>query len=127
MAIYPEEIELRQVVARTYTDALRRTETNVVPPCVPERSISVWAQYTLRCQSRDELLVHLKQEGIPSMIYYVKPMHLLDAMANLGHVEGDFPVAEEAARTVLSLPFYPYLENDQVSKIADAVACMVAD
>ena len=69
LIIYREEVELPPMVARTDTDALRQTETNVIPPCVPKGSISVWAQYARRCQTRSDLQVHLKQEGIPSIVY----------------------------------------------------------
>lgn len=108
MKIYPEEIELRQLVAARYTQALSGSE--FVVPEVPEGLTSVWAQYTIRCKDRDVVQAKLAKAGIPTMVYYVKPMHLLDAMSYLGYKEGDFPVAEEAARAVLSLPFHPYLE-----------------
>ena len=121
LKIYQEETALRQAVSESYTAELNAGNSGIIPPHVPEGSNSVWAQYTIRCQARDTLQAKLKEAGIPSMVYYVKPMHLLDAMAYLGHNAGDFPHAEEAARTVLSLPFYPYLSRDAVEKIAQAV------
>jgi UDP-2-acetamido-2-deoxy-ribo-hexuluronate aminotransferase len=55
------------------------------------------------------------------MIYYVKPMHLLDAMSYLGYKEGDFPIAEEAASTVLSLPFHPYMVTSDQEQIITTI------
>jgi len=122
LAIYPEEITLRQNIAQRYTEAFEKGDVGTVtPPKVQPGYLSIWAQYTIRCAQRDALQDRLKEAGIPSMIYYVKPMHLLDAMAYLGYKEGDFPCAEQAARTVLSLPFHPYLESEDMGKVVEVV------
>lgn len=113
LKIYSEEIELRQAVARRYTGELDRALTDLQPPRVPEGCSSVWAQYTVCCGNRDELQSRLKQAGIPTMVYYVKPMHLLNAMSYLGGQDGDFPVAESVASQVVSLPMHPYLTESQ--------------
>lgn len=120
LKIYQEETDLRQQVAQRYTDALTAnggSPFSIISPTIPAGSISVWAQYTIRCENRDDLQSRFQQAGIPTMVYYVKPTHLLDAMAYLGCREGDFPVAEYAARTVLSLPFYPYLTGEAQDQI----------
>jgi UDP-2-acetamido-2-deoxy-ribo-hexuluronate aminotransferase len=129
LKIYSEEIALRQQVSEHYTAELNSGNIGVVAPQVPEGLRSVWAQYTIRCKEqieRNALQARLKEEGIPSMVYYVKPMHLLDAMSYLGHKEGDFPHAELAAQSVLSLPFYPYLTQDAVEIVAQAVNRLAA-
>jgi UDP-2-acetamido-2-deoxy-ribo-hexuluronate aminotransferase len=125
LKIYPEEIILRQQVAGQYTKSLSTLNSDIIIPHIPEGSASVWAQYTLRCIERDALQKRLAQMDIPSMVYYTKPMHLLDALASLGYKYGDFPIAEEAARTVLSLPFYPYMEEKNIMIIAGAVRQVV--
>ncbi len=120
MKIFMEEIGLRQLVAKRYTAAMDLTaggSFEVTPPMIGDECTSVWAQYTIRCERRDELQARLSQEGIPSMIYYQKPIHLLDAMSYLSYQDGDFPVAENASRTVLSLPFHPYLAQDDQDRI----------
>jgi UDP-2-acetamido-2-deoxy-ribo-hexuluronate aminotransferase len=124
LKIFTEEIELRQQVAERYNIGLRdisNARYSVLPPLVPEGSLSVWAQYTIRCAQRDALQEQLRHFGIPTMIYYSKPMHLLDAMTSylestihdpqltVRYNSGDFPVTEEATRSVLSLPMHPYL------------------
>lgn len=117
LKIYPEEIELRQAVAKRYSEVLGNNLFDIIPPYIPEGSVSVWAQYTVKAKKRDELQARFNQTGIPTMVYYVKPMHLLDAMGYLKYREGEFPVAEESAKSVLSLPFYPYLDCDTQSPI----------
>lgn len=120
LKIYDDELMLRQKVADNYTELLR--STRLVTPVTPQHSSSVWAQYTVRVEDRAALQEKLHEAGIPTAIYYVKPMHLLDAMAFLGHSEGDFPEAEAASRSVLSLPMHPYLaEADQV-KVVEGIA-----
>lgn len=113
LKIFSEEIELRQQVAKRYLEAINSTQEGrfgVIAPVVSNDCTSVWAQYTISCVRRNELQANFNQSGIPSMIYYQKPMHLLDAMNGLGYTEGDFPVAEKASHTVLSLPFHPYMK-----------------
>lgn len=119
LRIYPEELNLRREAAERYQAAL--APAAVVLPQVPAERKSVWAQYTIRSQDRDALQARLKLEGIPSMVYYVKPTHLLAAMEHLGYRMGDFPNAELAAATVLSLPFHPYLSEADIERVAGAV------
>jgi UDP-2-acetamido-2-deoxy-ribo-hexuluronate aminotransferase len=124
LKIFPEEIELRQQVAKRYSEAINSTQEGpfgVVAPVVSDDCTSVWAQYTICCMRRDELQTNFNQSGIPSMIYYQKPMHLLDAMNDLGYSEGDFPVAEKASHTVLSLPFHPYLVSADQKRVLSAI------
>lgn len=123
LSIYDDEIEKRQVVAERYGSAIRDgagKDFEVVAPSVPDGSVSVWAQYTIRAARRDELQKRLSDAGVPTAIYYRQPMHLLDAMDFVGHKEGDFPVSERLAGEVLSLPMHPYLSADEQSRILDA-------
>ncbi len=93
-------------------------------PVVPEGFTSSWAQYTLILESseqRDQLQRALKEQGIPTMIYYPKPMHLQAAFADLGYQKGDFPVAERLCAQVLSLPMHPYLEEEDIRFVCNAI------
>ena len=119
LKIYPEEVEMRQALAQAYSDALSQSGAGFVLPFVPDGSSSVWAQFTVRCRRRDEVRSRLSQAEIPSMVYYSNPAHLLEATRVLGYSQGDFPVAEEASDTALSLPFYPYLGEEQLSEIME--------
>ena len=77
--------------------------------------------YAIRTSQRDALQAALHERGIQTGIHYPQPVHLLEGYRDLGYVEGDFPVAEEAALETLSLPMYPELRLEWVEEVADAV------
>ena len=81
----------------------------------------VYHQYTLRSKKRNEIQKALRDRDISSVVYYPVPLHLQEAVSFLGYKKGDFPVAEEAAESVLSLPIYPELPEEAVKEIADIV------
>ena len=72
--------------------------------------------------ARDALRERLAAAGIPTMVYYPKPMHLQPALAYLGHAEGDFPVSEEMSARIFSLPMHPYLDQPTIERIVAAMA-----
>ena len=119
LEIFPEEVTLRQEVARRYDELL--PASNIKPPTVPPGFTSVYAQYTILSEDRDKLSKALQGEGIPSVAYYAVPLHLQGAFANLGHQSGDFPVAEKTASQCLSLPMHPYLSREDQKGIAEAL------
>jgi len=112
--IFEEEIQLRQNVAEKYSTGLSKS---VGVPFVKKHNLSVWAQYSILHPERDKIILKLKEANIPTAIYYPKPLHLQDAFANLKYKQGDFPVCEELAREIFSLPMHPYLEEKQQDKI----------
>lgn len=116
-----DEYELFYVnqVAQWYNEAL--ADTDLVLPLVEEGFGSSWAQYTVQLPEgtdRQALQDALKAEGIPSMVYYVKPMHLQGAFENTDSAVADCPVTERLSQTVLSLPMHPYLTRDEVNTVA---------
>jgi dTDP-4-amino-4,6-dideoxygalactose transaminase len=119
LAAFPAELETRQEVARRYLDAL---DGLVTVPLVPPSMASSWAQYSVLARDgahRDRLIASLASSGVPSIVYYAKPLHLQPALSSLGGRERDFPVAEDVAGRILSLPMGPYLsELDQGRVIA---------
>ncbi len=122
-SIFPEEVVLRQEVAQRYHQLLAGLE-GLTTPIVPTGYLSVWAQYSVLAASEDHrkrLQEGLKQAGIPTAVYYPKPLHLQTAFARLGYKEGDFPHSEDASRRIFSLPMHPYLNSDDQEKIASAL------
>jgi len=119
MEIFPEEIELRQQAAARYARLLTGSVT--VPKVLPG-NVSAWAQYSVLHPRRDDIIKKLRENGIPTAIYYPIPLHLQEAFSGLGYHEGDFPVAEKIAREIFSLPMHPYLEPQAQEKIAAIIA-----
>jgi UDP-2-acetamido-2-deoxy-ribo-hexuluronate aminotransferase len=118
--IFPEEVELRQQIARRYSDLLA-SKSSLLTPRVPSGLRSVWAQYSVVAPSKERrisLQDKLKAEGIPTAVYYPETLHRQPAFAYLGYKEGDFPVAEGCASRIFSLPMHPYLSPADQEKIA---------
>ena len=116
--IFDEEVELRQKVANRYTEMLG---DHVVTPVVKDHNLSSWAQYTITHPHRNTIIEGLKSEGIPTAIYYPKPLHLQEAFSNLGYAMGDLPVTEKIASEVFSIPMHPYLSEDDQDKVVRAI------
>lgn len=108
LEIFDEEIALRNRAAGRYSEQL---SGKFVAPAVKEDRSSVWAQYSLLSEDRDAELARLKELGIPTAIYYPKPLHLQEAFRYLGYSAGDFPVTERCAGRIFSIPMHPYLEE----------------
>ncbi len=102
--------ERRRVLAGRYDEALREYVT--IPPIDPH-SQHVYHQYTIRTNQQGPLRSFLREQGIPSGVYYPLPLHLHPAYSYLGYKEGDFPKAETASKEVLSLPIDPHLLDDE--------------
>jgi len=117
---FPSELEARDAVATRYGRSLAGLP-ELTLPSVPRDCFSAWAQYTLSSPRRDAIMDHLRQEGIPSMIYYPKPLHVQTAFGGLGYTPGDFPESMAASAHVLSLPMHPYLDVATQDRIIDAV------
>ena len=109
----------RRRVARRYHELLAETPLRL--PQEPEYAESAWHLYTVRHPRRDALKGHLDANGIGNAVHYPMPLHLQKAYASLGYKPGDFPVAEQAAREVLSLPMYPELTDAQIQRVVAVV------
>ncbi len=119
-----EEYELDDVnkAASMYDEALK--DTCLTLPLIPEGFISSWAQYTTilpESVNRSELQAALKDKGIPTMVYYPKPMHLQGAFEGTDSAEADCGSTEMLCGRVLSLPMHPYLTEKDVKEVAEAI------
>jgi UDP-2-acetamido-2-deoxy-ribo-hexuluronate aminotransferase len=123
--IFPEEFELRQKVAETYSRLLsNHNKQDLAIPFVPADCRSAWAQYSVLAknqQHRSNLQEKLKEKRIPTAIYYPKPLHLQTAFKNLQYGEGSFPVSEEISKRIFSLPMHPYLKEEEQKKVVEAI------
>ncbi|MFC1886506.1 DegT/DnrJ/EryC1/StrS family aminotransferase [Thermodesulfobacteriota bacterium] len=117
---FPIELELRQQVAQIYYEHINPCSA-LCTPFVPKSMISAWAQYSVLAETferRTKIQALLKEEGIPTAIYYPTPLHLLPVFRDLGYKEGDFPVSENISRRIFSLPMHPYLEKSEIEWIS---------
>lgn len=113
------EVEQRQKVGAAYTALLAEQCPQVRTPFIEPYNTSVYAQYTIQLEKREEIIVRLGAADIPTAVHYPTPLHLQPAFAAYGYKEGDFPVAEAAAQKVMSLPMGPDLsEMDQQKTVA---------
>lgn len=123
-SIFQDELAMRQAAAHRYSRLLAELRVKVTPPSVPPGYVSAWAQYSVLAEDeshRAVLLDRLQRAGIPYAVYYPKPLHLQKAFEDLGYKEGDFPVSEDCARRILSLPMHPYLKQEDQERICRAM------
>lgn len=121
LAIFADELDQRQVVAARYTAALANL---INTPRVPEGLRSSWAQYTLRTrpgQDRAALMAALKAAGIPSVVYYPRPLHCQTAYAGFPRDPAGLPESETAAEQVFSIPMHAYLEPANQDRIIEVL------
>jgi dTDP-4-amino-4,6-dideoxygalactose transaminase len=121
--IFPEEIELRQEAAGRYASLLK-SDAAPITPHVPDGYKSAWAQYSVLAKDSEHrafLQKRLKDTDIPTAIYYPKPLHLQTAFVGLGYKPGAFPVSEDVATRIFSLPMHPYLTESDQRKIASSL------
>lgn len=115
-------------VNRVYRSYNERLSGIVETPVIPKGFYSSFAQYTIKLKSkeqRDGLQVKLKEHDIPSMIYYVKPMHKQEAFSELKSIDKDFKVTNKLCDIVLSLPMHPYMSKDNVGLVCDVIRAYI--
>jgi dTDP-4-amino-4,6-dideoxygalactose transaminase len=125
LKIFPEEIEARNRVARRYAQHLADV---VAVPAIPHNMTSVWAQYTIRIKAgtREAFAASLKAQGVPTAIYYPKPLHRQEAYRHYPADANGLAVTDMLAEEVISLPMHAYLDDATQDRIIAAVRRAVA-
>ena len=121
------EVDDVNKVAQLYSKALkeRGLDKKLVLPEMQEGYLSSWAQYTVQLPEktdRSKVQVSMKEKGIPTMVYYMKPMHSQGAFAGTDSANADCPVTNELCKRVLSLPMHPYMTEEMVFEVVDGLA-----
>ncbi|MFC1979981.1 DegT/DnrJ/EryC1/StrS family aminotransferase [Chloroflexota bacterium] len=111
--------ERRRRNANYYNELL--SDAAIVLPKEADYAKHIYHLYVVRSKNREKLQLHLSREGIVTLIHFPIPIHLQKAYASLQYRRGDFPVAEESANEVLSLPVYPEMEREWTERIANAI------
>ncbi|MCM0019862.1 MAG: DegT/DnrJ/EryC1/StrS family aminotransferase, partial [Tagaea sp.] len=125
LAIYEDEIAARQRVARRYAQALGDV---CGVPVVAKDCVSTWAQYTIRVPAdrRAKIVDDLKKAGVPTAIYYVRPMHRQTAYSQYPVAGNGLPVSETLSREALSLPMHAYLSEADQDRVVRALRAALA-
>jgi dTDP-4-amino-4,6-dideoxygalactose transaminase len=121
LAIFDDEIDARNRIAARYTSLL---SSHVSTPVVPEGLQSVWAQYTIKLPEgadRAQIQARMKDKGVPSAVYYAKPLHRQNAYGHHGVAGGELPVTDMLSGCVLSLPMHPYLDDATQDRVVEAL------
>lgn len=116
LEVFPREVIKRNKIAERYQNELTDLYST---PYVPVGYTSSWAQYTLRDANRDKLMARYKEKGIPTAIYYGTCMHQQTAFNKLNYTEGDFPIAENMAAHVFSLPIGAFVTDSDIAHICE--------
>ena len=115
--IFPHELVSRRQIANNYTKLLTSQTMPLTLPSVFTGIKSAWAQYSILApdtHARKAIQDRLQENSIPTAVYYPTPLHLQSAFAHLGYKKGDFPMAEDSAARIFSIPMHPYLtDTDQ--------------
>lgn len=120
LAIFPDELEARARVAARYQQVL--DGPGLTLPVLEAGNTSAWAQYTLRVADRDAVIAGLRERDIPTAIHYPWPLHRQPAYDQAVSM----PQSEAAAGQVFSLPMHPYLDDDSIDRVGEAVRSLVA-
>ena len=122
LVIFDDELKKRNQAATFYTDNLH---DSFKAPFIPDEYISSWAQYSILAgtkEHRDEIIKKLKEQNIPAMIYYRIPLHLQKVFENLDYANGAFPVSEDTANRIFSIPMHPYISQETQDRILSVLA-----
>ena len=123
LAVFPDELERRHEVASSYIERLRDHVATPLAP--PQGSRYAWAQFTVKVDDRDAVQARLKESGVPSNVYYPRPMHLQPAYLKFGDGAGSLPVSEHLSDVVLSLPMHPYLTIEEIDQVCSSLVAAV--
>ena len=121
---HAEEMEEERIRhARCYLAEINNPKLQL--PKVRENCTAVWHQFVIRCEERDRLIEYLDEKGVGTIIHYPIPPHLSEAYGYLGYKEGDFPITESCANTVLSIPMYVGMTEEEQTRVIEALNAFV--
>ena len=123
LSVFADELAAREGLADRYTKAL---EEVVLTPQQNNQARSAWAQYAILLENRDAVAAALREKGIPTAVYYPKPMHLQPAYEKYGAGAGSLPVGEDLSQRILCLPMHPYMSDETADYICDTVRSVVS-
>ena len=120
LEVFADELQARERWATLYDRHF--AELDIVLPPRNVGALSAWAQYCVRVKRRDAVRDALAKQGIPTAIYYPKPLHFQPAYQSYGQGPGSLPVSEKICNEIIALPMHPYLDEPTIERIASALA-----
>ncbi|MDF2691354.1 MAG: UDP-2-acetamido-2-deoxy-3-oxo-D-glucuronate aminotransferase [Gammaproteobacteria bacterium] len=111
MQTFADEVRARLKLGHRYNELLKGSD--IVIPMIKSDRVSVYAQYSIRVKNRDAVVKYLNEHKVPTAIHYPMPLHLQECFKEMGFKAGDYPVAEQVANEILSLPMSPFLTEAQ--------------
>jgi UDP-2-acetamido-2-deoxy-ribo-hexuluronate aminotransferase len=118
MELFADEVRKRSEIGARYTELL---QNYVRTPIVQKNNTHVYAQYTIEVDNRDVFCAKMQEKNIPTAVHYPVPLHFQPVFKDLGFEKGDFPVAENVSKRVVSLPMHPYLDEATQDEIVAGV------
>ena len=118
LTIFDEELDLRQNISNQYRKNINNCQY------IPNNYISSHALFSVVLDSEEERnkkLEELKENKIPTVVYYKYPIHLMKGFAYLGYQKGDFPISEQLSQTIVSLPMHPYLHQKDIDRVIESI------
>ena len=109
----------KEKIANRYLSEIKNPD--IILPKIRENATSVWHQFVIRCKNRTSLIDSLNDREIGTIIHYPIPPHLSEAYEYLGHTNGDYPITEQYANEVLSIPMYNGMTDEEQQIVIDAI------
>mgnify|MGYP003972599089 FL=1 len=117
--IFPDEVMQRDRVGRQYTASINAMQSTIVAPQIRSNCTTVYAQYSIMANNREQLIAKLNKMNIPTAVHYPVPLHLQPPFYNN---QLNLPVVEDVATKIVSLPMHPYLSTEDIEKVSRALA-----
>ena len=117
--IFPDEVMQRDRVGRQYTASINAMQSTIVAPQIRSNCTTVYAQYSIMVNNREQLIAKLNKMNIPTVVHYPIPLHLQPPFYNN---QLNLPVVEDVATKIVSLPMHPYLSTEDIEKVSRALA-----
>src|SRR6185295_15415101 len=101
--------------------------TGLKTPIEHDGDRHVYHLFIIEVEDRDRFQQQLKEQGIPTAVYYPQPLHMNEPLKHLGYKLGDFPVSENASERTISIPFYPEISDEQIDRVVNVVSEAIAE
>lgn len=124
---FEKEADSRNQIGLKYNSMLKNIKGIITPFIAEYTDRSVFAQYSIRVNNRENVIAYLTSKGIPTAVHYPKPIHLQDAYKFLGYKNGDFPISEKVSNEIMSIPMHPFLTDQDMAFIVESIINAVSN